>query len=176
MNHDYQTILTTPFRRLGLRFEDEALAGVDFLASDDEVEDSTSLEIPVLQAVAEIKHYCRDPHHRPDIPLALHGSEFQQRVWQAIADIPVGEVRSYGQLAEQLESSARAVGNACAANPVPVVIPCHRVVASNDLGGYCGETLKKSPRGLMRIKAWLLLHEGVLQAKVDGEPVSGGES
>lgn len=170
MSTVYDTVLATPFRRIGLRFNNESLAAVDFL--DAEEEEVTSLEIPVLQAVAEIKQYCHSADHQMNIALHLEGTDFQKRVWQAIAGIPRGEVRSYGQLAEQLKSSARAVGNACAANPVPVVIPCHRVVASDNLGGYCGETFEKSPRGLMRVKAWLLLHEGVLQAQVDGEAVS----
>ncbi|EDY87749.1 methylated-DNA (protein)-cysteine S-methyltransferase [gamma proteobacterium HTCC5015] len=170
MSTAYDTVLATPFRRLGLSFDQGRLAALDFIDGDQE--EVTSLDISVLQAVAEIKQYCQNADHAMNIELQLEGTDFQKRVWQAIADIPKGEVRSYGQLAEQLESSARAVGNACAANPVPVVIPCHRVVASDSLGGYCGETFEKSPRGLMRIKAWLLLHEGVLKAQVDGEPVS----
>lgn len=163
----YTVTVNTPFKKLGLLFEDEQLVKVDFL--DAETDAVNSLEIAPLQAVAQLKQYCTDASFVFDVPLLLRGTDFQKRVWQAIQAIPVGQVRSYGELAEQLGTSARAVGNACAKNPVPVIIPCHRVVASNHFGGYAGETLKKSPQGLIRIKAWLLLHEGVLQAQMDSE-------
>lgn len=75
-------------------------------------------------------------------PLDLHaGTAFQQRVWQALLEIPRGQTRSYGEIARAVRSSraARAVGNACGANPIPVLIPCHRVVASHRrLGGFSG--------------------------------------
>lgn len=75
----------------------------------------------------------------PEAPLALTGTPFQQRVWQALKEIPAGEVRTYGELAARLglPGAARAVGNACAANPVALLVPCHRVVgAGGALGGY----------------------------------------
>jgi len=131
-----------------------------------------SLEITALEATAQIKQFATNADFKFNLPLHLEGTAFQKKVWQAISDIPKGEVRTYGELAVQLGSSARAVGNACAKNPVPVIIPCHRVVAKAGLGGYAGETFENSPRGLMRMKGWLLLHEGVLQAEVEGKPVS----
>jgi methylated-DNA-[protein]-cysteine S-methyltransferase len=72
--------------------------------------------------------------------------------------IPPGEVRTYGALARKLRSSARAVGNACRANPVPMVVPCHRVVGATGLGGYMG-AFTGDP---LAIKEWLLRHEGAL--------------
>ena len=72
------------------------------------------------------------------MPLAPAGSGFRQRVWQAMQAIPVGETRSYGALARALGSAPRAVGGACGANPIPILIPCHRVVAGGGLGGYSG--------------------------------------
>jgi methylated-DNA-[protein]-cysteine S-methyltransferase len=85
----------------------------------------------------------------------MYGTVFQQRVWQAIASIPLGQTRSYGQLAEQLNSGPRAVANACGANRIPLIIPCHRVLAKNGLGGF----MQGKKNGL-NIKRWLLAHEG----------------
>ena len=74
-----------------------------------------------------------------DLPMAPAGSEFQRRVWQVMIDIPPGETVTYGDVARQLGSAPRAVGSACGANPIPILIPCHRVVGSNGgLGGYSG--------------------------------------
>lgn len=170
MSRKYDTVVNTPFRRLGLRFKNEALSEVVFLDAEDEVKQS--LDLHAMEATAQIKRYSMDADFQFDLPLNLVGTDFQKKVWQAICEIPKGEVQSYGDIAKKIGSSARAVGNACAKNPVPVVIPCHRVVAAKDLGGYCGETFEKSPRGLIRIKGWLLLHEGVLKAQVNGEDVS----
>jgi AraC family transcriptional regulator of adaptative response/methylated-DNA-[protein]-cysteine methyltransferase len=75
---------------------------------------------------------------RLDLPLDIQGTAFQMRVWRALQGIAYGTTKSYGEIAETIGSprAARAVGNACHTNPVPVIIPCHRVVASNGLGGY----------------------------------------
>jgi len=75
---------------------------------------------------------------RFDLPLAPAGSPFETRVWSAMQAIPYGETRSYGDLAKAVGSAPRAVGGACGKNPIPVVIPCHRVLAKGGLGGYSG--------------------------------------
>jgi len=94
-----------------------------------------------------------------DLPLAHCGTPFQRRVWRALAAVPMGGVVSYGDLARRLHSGARAIGGACAANPFPVLIPCHRVVAADGgLGGYTAATGRVRARALKR---WLLHHEGV---------------
>ena len=80
-------------------------------------------------------------------------SEFQQAVWRAMLAIPTGETRTYGQVAAEIGGQARAVGGACGANPIPIIIPCHRIVAANHLGGYSG-------RGGLATKQKLLKHEG----------------
>jgi len=91
----------------------------------------------------------------PRAPVVLAGTRFQRRVWQALADIPPGRPVTYGALAARLGSSARAVGNACAANPVPLFVPCHRVVPVRGTGGYAGHREGRFPA----IKRWLLDHE-----------------
>lgn len=73
-----------------------------------------------------------------DLPLNPAGTPFQRRVWAAMQAIPRGRTRTYGELARDLRSSARAVGMACGANPIPIIIPCHRVTGSGCLGGYSG--------------------------------------
>jgi methylated-DNA-[protein]-cysteine S-methyltransferase len=114
---------------------------------------------------AELEAYLADPGYRWRCSVEPSGSAFQQRVWQLIAAIPPGRVRTYGSLADSLGSSARAVGNACRANPVPLRVPCHRVVAAKGLGGFAGD---RSGR-LLDIKRWLLDHESALAAV---EPLS----
>jgi methylated-DNA-[protein]-cysteine S-methyltransferase len=116
------------------------------------IDDAPGLE-PILRA---IDGYLTDAKEPFDLDIVLSGTEFQRRVWQALRAIPAGETMTYGELAEQIGSGARAVGNACRANPCPLVIPCHRVVAANGLGGFAG---KRSGRKL-EIKRWLLHHEG----------------
>lgn len=91
------------------------------------------------------------------VPLRLAGTPFQQRVWHALQQIPPGEVRTYGALARQLRSSPRAVGGACRRNPVPLLVPCHRVVAAQGLGGFAGHTAGQE----IALKRWLLQQEGV---------------
>ncbi len=89
------------------------------------------------------------------VALEPEGTVFQRRVWQALLDILPGQTRTYGALARELGSSPRAIGGACRSNPIPLLIPCHRVVAANGHGGFAGHTSGR----WMDIKRWLLEHE-----------------
>jgi len=90
-----------------------------------------------------------------DLPLAPAGTEHQKKVWAAMTEIPSGALRSYGDLAREIGSSARAVGTACGKNPIPIIVPCHRIVATGGgIGGYSG-------RGGVATKRQLLDLEGV---------------
>ena len=109
------------------------------------------------QLQSELQAYFDCSAHRFSVPIELQGTEFQQRVWHALMRIPVGKTMTYSQLAQQLNSSPRAVGNACRANPIPIIIPCHRVIAKQGIGGYDGQ--RSGQR--LGIKRWLLRHEGV---------------
>ena len=106
----------------------------------------------------QLKCYFSSAISLQTIPLALQGTLFQKSVWHELCKIPLGETRTYGEVANKLNSSARAVGNACRSNPIQIIVPCHRVVSAKGLGGYAGETQGRQ----LDIKRWLLNHEGVL--------------
>lgn len=110
------------------------------------------------RAVRQLEHYRDDPDAPFDLPIAPRGTEFQRRVWDALMRIPCGTVKTYGTLAREIGGVARAVGQACGDNHLPIVIPCHRVVAANGLGGFAHS------RGgyLLEAKKWLLGHERVI--------------
>ncbi|HJO68653.1 MAG TPA: methylated-DNA--[protein]-cysteine S-methyltransferase [Rhodospirillales bacterium] len=87
------------------------------------------------------------------LPLAPRGTPFQQKLWKQLSSIPFGEVRSYGELAHLLGVSARAVGGGCGANPIAVVIPCHRVIGAGErLGGYSGGDGPATKRALLALE------------------------
>ena len=114
-------------------------------------------ENKTVQKIAnQIEAYFGDAKHEFNLTIAQHGTPFQQRVGQAISAIPNGQVLTYGQIAAQIGSGPRAVANACGANNLPLIVPCHRVVAQNGIGGF----MQGNPDGL-KIKKWLLKHEGV---------------
>lgn len=104
----------------------------------------------------EIDYYFQNPHHRFQLPLKPQGTPFQQRVWNALLVIPVGRTLTYGELAKTLQSSPRAIGQACKNNPLALFIPCHRVVGKSDCGGYMGQTTA------LHYKTDLLRHEGII--------------
>lgn len=153
--HDYAAVTATPWSavKLGIRVEDEAITAIDFLPAG--AVDMAANDRLAAEAVRQLGNYFRHPHRGFTLPLALSGTPFQQEVWGALRRIPAGATSSYGALARRLGSSPRAVGGACRANPIPVIIPCHRVVAAQGLGGFMGA---RAGRGL-RIKQYLLAHE-----------------
>lgn len=116
----------------------------------------STAENDVLRAArAQLEAYFADPRSAFDLPLALPGTAHQQKVWRALQDIPAGQVRTYGELAQELKSGPRAVGAACRTNPIAIIVPCHRVVGAHDIGGYMGS---RTGAG-MDMKRWLLAHE-----------------
>ncbi|MGH8672610.1 MAG: methylated-DNA--[protein]-cysteine S-methyltransferase [Burkholderiales bacterium] len=151
----YRAVLRAPFAVLGIRVEDDALVGVDIL-------DGRAVPVvpdhPIARLACEqLRAYFDDPHAVFDLPIRLCGTPHRLRVWQALRAISCGSTLSYGELARRLDSAPRAVGGACGANPLPIVVPCHRVVAKHGLGGFMGGA-KTRP---LAIKRWLLAHEGV---------------
>lgn len=110
------------------------------------------------EVAKQLQAYGRDPSFRFDLPLAAAGTVFQRRVWEALRAIAPGQVRTYGEMAAELRSAARAVGQACGANPYAPIIPCHRVIGRRGLGGFahCEDVASD----LLAIKLRLLQHEG----------------
>jgi len=152
----YALVFDSPLGPLGVRLDGAAVTGIDYLpaSSTPAVDDS----VAARRVARALSRYFADARRPFDLPVQLAGTDFQQRVWQALQAIPPGQTLSYGELARRLGTGARAVGNACRHNPVPVIVPCHRVVSSNGAGGYAG-TLSGRP---LQRKHWLLAHEGIV--------------
>jgi methylated-DNA-[protein]-cysteine S-methyltransferase len=149
----YDAVIAAPFGRLGIRTGDDRLLDIDFVSA------RVRLQAPAgafaRRVCRELRAYFADSRHAWKLPLGFEGSDHQRRVWRALARIPAGEVRSYGEIAKRLRSSARAVGGACRRNPIPIVVPCHRVVAAGGVGGFMG----RQSGSALDVKRWLLAHE-----------------
>jgi len=105
------------------------------------------------EGLRQLEAYFASKLTKFDLPLAPKGSDFQQKVYRVMQDIPFGEVLTYGEVAKKLDVPAQPVGQACGANPIPVIIPCHRIVGTGNLGGFSG-------MGGVETKVQLLRHEG----------------
>jgi methylated-DNA-[protein]-cysteine S-methyltransferase len=141
---------------IGVRCSDDEITGIDYQAAGPEKSPTTPL---AHEAVRQLRAYLADPKSEFGLPLAPAGTHFQRRVWEAISEIPCGETRSYGEVASALRSGPRAIGGACGANPYPLVVPCHRVLAANQrLGGFG----RAGGEWLLDIKRYLLRREGLL--------------
>jgi len=114
------------------------------------------------EVIRQLKAYVDDPNYQFTLPLSYKGATvFQIKVWSALFKIPMGTTLTYSELALIVNSGARAVANACRQNRFPIIIPCHRVVSKNGLGGYDGDNRPNQPGTKLAIKCALLKHEGV---------------
>ncbi|WP_119460544.1 methylated-DNA--[protein]-cysteine S-methyltransferase [Rhodospirillaceae bacterium SYSU D60014] len=132
-----QTTVATPLGPLTVTQRGEAIVALDWGAADAEA------ETPLLAAAAQqIASYFDRELTEFELPLAPAGSPFEQEVWAAMRRVPYGTTQRYGEVARLLRSMPRAVGVACGRNPIPIIIPCHRIVGTstsgNRLGGYSG--------------------------------------
>jgi methylated-DNA-[protein]-cysteine S-methyltransferase len=162
-----QATIDTPLGQLGLTWESGTLTGVDLeptAAPASELAPGKSQDPPPAAIARQLADYFADGRHGFDLPMALAGTPFQHRVWSAMRAIPPGQTRTYGDLARELGSAPRAVGQACRANPCPIVVPCHRVVGATGLGGFAGDSSGRK----VAVKRWLLRHEGALRP-ADGD-------
>ena len=107
------------------------------------------------RAARQLERYRNDPDTKFELPVTVVGSDLQRGVWDAMCAIPRGATRTYGELARELGADARAIGQACGDNRLPIVIPCHRVVAADGIGGFS----HTSEGYLIEVKRWLLAHE-----------------
>ena len=166
---DYQAIFSAPFAKLAICCTDEAVLGIEFLSTNTRA--LAPRNALARQVCVQLEAYLADAGFHFDLPLKLDGTEHQRKVWKAMQSIPCGQTLTYGKLAAQIGSSAQAIGQACGNNPVPVIIPCHRVVGKSGLGGFMQHAEGES----LDIKRWLLAHEGV-RPLPSGESWGGGKS
>jgi methylated-DNA-[protein]-cysteine S-methyltransferase len=118
-------------------------------------------ETPVLLRARDALHAYFDGEPVTfDLPLAPEGTAYRQRVWAALRRIPLGEVRTYAEIAREAGGGPRSVGGANASNPIPILIPCHRVVATGGLGGYSGGDGLDTKRALLELEARTLERAG----------------
>ncbi len=139
--------LMTPIGGVGLLEQDGAITEVYW--TNQEVAPTTPL---LTSAVEQLRAYFAGELRDFDLPLAPAGGEFQQSVHKALLAIPFGQTRTYGEIAKDLNSYGQPVGAACGANPIAIIIPCHRVLSAQGLGGF-------SARGGVETKIALLKHE-----------------
>ena len=141
---------STPTGWLDIKYDEHYLYQASFTENPSKTGLSNALTSTIEE---ELSHYFSNPHYRFRLSLKPQGSIFQQRVWQSLLVIPVGRTITYGELAQKLQSSPRAIGQACKTNPLALFIPCHRVVGKNNQGGYMGRL------DAIRYKIYLLSHE-----------------
>lgn len=152
----FSAVMSAPFGAVGILSDDQLIQTIEFLPpGQPEISPANRL---AEKAIGQLANYLSDPDFPFDLPLAGRGTPFRRRIWAAIAAIPRGATRSYGELARDAGSIARAVGQACGDNPFPLVIPCHRVVAAAGVGGFAHE----NHGHLIDTKRWLLRHEGAI--------------
>jgi methylated-DNA-[protein]-cysteine S-methyltransferase len=173
---DYQAKFKAPFGVLGIQCTDEALTGIEFLPPG--ARSHAPRNAFAEKVCGQLRAYFADPDFNFDLPLQFGGTAHQSNVWQIMRAIPRGQVLGYGDIAAELQSSPRAVGQACGNNPIPIIIPCHRVVGKSDMGGF----MHHSGGRALDIKRWLLAHEQAVipaQAGIQSDeksPSRGGKA
>ena len=125
--------LETPIGPLTVTVEADAVTQLNWSAGS-----PGEPSVLLNEALAQLRAYFANKLQKFDLPLRPAGSEFHQQVFKAMLDIPYGETRTYGEIAKQLGTYGQPVGQACGANPIPVIIPCHRILSATGLGGYSG--------------------------------------
>jgi len=147
----------TPIGRLALEADHDAVTGVRWASPGERSRDKTTS--PVLkEATRQLERYFGGKLRRFDLPLAARGTDFQKRVWTMMREIPYGETATYGGMAMALGSGPRPIGMACARNPIPIIVPCHRVLASGGKeGGFSGGRGLPTKRQLLALEGVVLL-------------------
>jgi methylated-DNA-[protein]-cysteine S-methyltransferase len=148
-----QLSLHSPVGDLTLTAEGDSLVALDWGWAPAEFD--FVRETPLLvEARRQLDAYFDGDLRQFDLPLAPRGTEHQQKVWKIMGAIPYGATLTYGEIATQTGSFSRAVANACGCNPLPIILPCHRVVASGGkLGGYSGDGGVETKKQLLNLEA-----------------------
>ena len=154
----WDAVIEFPKMKVAVATKEDRVAGIRYLPLSAASKDP---ETPLAERAArQLERYREDPDAKFDLPLLIEGTEFQRRLWDALCQIPRGKTLTYGEMARKLEGDARAVGQACGDNRLPIVIPCHRVVAADGIGGFGHST----GGYLLEAKRWLLMHESSADA------------
>lgn len=154
----FDAIVPAPFGGIGVRLNNDKSAVFELLYLPEGAPDKSGESALAQQAYTQIQNYLNDGSAKFDLPLLTQGTDFQNRVWNAINEIERGQVLSYKQVGQIIRcGSPRAVGGACGANPYPLITPCHRVVAASGIGGFA----KHDDGFHIGVKRWLLAHEGI---------------
>ncbi|QYF91680.1 methylated-DNA--[protein]-cysteine S-methyltransferase [Massilia sp. PAMC28688] len=153
----FSAIVPAPFGAIGIRTATGSLRELVYLPPH--FSEQAALDAQAEQAALQVARYLADPDFVFTLAVPEVGSAFQRTVWRAIAAIPRGTVRTYGQVASAIGSAPRAVGQACGANWFPLLVPCHRVTAAGGLGGFASHDDEHGFH--LSVKRWLLKHEGV---------------
>lgn len=158
---EYDFLYDSPTGQLGVCIDSESITQIVWLEQDSQKTSKFSLGKRVNEKLKKkiilaLDSYFESGSFDDEITLCPDGTNFQKKVWQALKRIPLGTVKTYGDVAKELKTSSRAVGQACRRNNIPLFIPCHRVVAAQGIGGFMG-----GYRHVER-KRWLLQHEGII--------------
>lgn len=150
----YSCIINTPVGKLGILVFNSQIVRISYLSP--RVASISPRDATAKLVVAKMKRYFLSAYHNFNLPISLKGTPLQKKIWRKLLTIPMGQTITYGRLAEMVGTSPRVIGNACCANPIPIIVPCHRVVSASGIGGYSGKTNGR----VLEIKEWLLQHEG----------------
>jgi methylated-DNA-[protein]-cysteine S-methyltransferase len=158
----WEAIIEFPKMKVAVATREARVAAIRYLPLS--VESKAPENALAQRAARQLERYREDPDTKFDLPLLIEGTDFQRRVWDAMCAIPRGRTLTYGELARKLDGDGfdvpRAVGQACGDNRLPIVIPCHRVVAADGIGGFGHAT----GGYLLEAKRWLLMHESSADA------------
>ncbi|WP_020590422.1 methylated-DNA--[protein]-cysteine S-methyltransferase [Kiloniella laminariae] len=155
----YHLSFSSPQGYLDIAEDDGKIVSLIWLdGSDDLHRDETPL---LLECKKQILEYFQGQRQNFDkLPLNPKGTSFQKNVWESLYHIPYGELKTYGDIAREVGSVARAVGGACGANPIPIIIPCHRIIAENKgLGGFSGGKGTSSKLELLALEGVKIFEE-----------------
>ena len=154
----YSAVIAFPRFKVAVATRDGRISGIRYLPP--EAPEVAPQDALAERAARQLERYRDDPDTAFDLPLLIEGTALQKAVWDAMCAIPRGRTRTYGELARELGAEPRAIGQACGDNRLPIVIPCHRVVAADGIGGFGHAT----GGYLIEAKRWLLLHEAQADA------------
>lgn len=149
--------VTSPVGRLAIEADQDALTGLRW-ASDGEQARDQGMNPVLEEATRQLERYFARKLKRFELPLAARGTDFQKSVWKMMSEIPYGETATYGGMAMALSSGPRAIGMACGRNPLPIIVPCHRVLGSGGKeGGFSGGQGLPTKRKLLALEGVVLL-------------------